>query len=54
MDLVPLGETGETVLENGENEYPFLIPLPENLVTHSSFHYLIGGLRNPEYGKKVI
>ena len=54
MDLVPLGETGETVLENGENEYPFLIPLPEDKVKLSSFHYLIGGLRHPEYGKKVI
>ena len=43
---------GETVLENGENEYPFSITLP--LDAQSSFHHVISGLITPDHGTNYI
>ena len=48
IELVSLGETGETVLENGENAFPFSITLPEDAQT--SFHHVIAGGIYPEHG----
>ena len=45
---VVTNEEGTTVLENGENEYPFMITLPKDLP--SSYHTVFGwGL---DYGKE--
>ena len=40
-----------TVLENGENEYPFSITLPQELP--SSYHTLLQFLDFTQHGKKI-
>ena len=51
IDVVPFKETGETLLENGENLFPFTMTLPQKLP--SSYHTVLNGCdAQGDFGKQ--